>query len=363
MTKQTKSLVTLIATIAIATLLVFGCAAPAPTPTPTEVIKWRYDTPYHQKDIVEIGMVELFDRVAERTNGQFIIEPHYSNELGYIALDRPHILGAGIVEIAMMAVSALAYEFPWVGIASSPFLIPVGKRRGVVDACQPMLNEFCKEMDILTIAKATHPGDFVVIFFRKAKPMTVDDFKGLKVRVWSKEQDSFMRKLGASPVYIPLAEVYLAQQKGVVDGMFSSSMPTVISVRHYDEVSETILTLWPYTSLQSVAVSQEAFDKLPSDFQEILLDEGRKYEKDLWENYIEDPGAFDSFKELAKEGGVEVYQASPEFYEAGEVFGAELILEWIQRNKDFSPTAGRKAQGVISDICDTVGGAACLAVK
>jgi TRAP-type C4-dicarboxylate transport system substrate-binding protein len=58
------------------------------------------------------------------------------------------------------------------------------------------------------------------LMISKNKPVrTLEDIKGMKVRVTGGPPTDQMRALGGSPVLIPMPDIYISLQKGVIDGM------------------------------------------------------------------------------------------------------------------------------------------------
>ncbi len=62
-------------------------------------------------------------------------------------------------------------------------------------------------------------------FFNNKRPLTKpDDFKGLKMRTFSKGDADTLRALGAAPTVMSSSEMYMALQRGTVDGA-TTGMP------------------------------------------------------------------------------------------------------------------------------------------
>jgi TRAP-type transport system periplasmic protein len=106
---------------------------------------------------------------------------------------------------------------------------------------------------------------------------TVEDLRGVKIRtLGSPLQIEPMRRLGATPVPMPLSEVMPALQTGVIDGVVSSS--TVVSAfRYYDVVKPlTIVPTWPL--IVTVAMNRRFLERLPAELREIVLAEAQAAE-------------------------------------------------------------------------------------
>lgn len=110
------------------------------------------------------------------------------------------------------------------------------------------------------------------------KPIrSVADFSGQKIRVLSTPlQIEPLRKLGASPVPMPLSEVMSALQNGAIDGFIAAS--TVFSaLKFYDAAKfQTALPQWPVIVLATC--NRNWLAKLPQDLRAIVLEEATKAE-------------------------------------------------------------------------------------
>ena len=103
------------------------------------------------------------------------------------------------------------------------------------------------------------------------------DFSGQKIRVLSTPmQIEPLRKLGASPVPMPLSEVMPALQNGAIDGFIAAA--TVFSaLKFYDAAKfQTELPQWPVIAL--AACNKSWLAKLPPDLRTIVLEEAAKAE-------------------------------------------------------------------------------------
>ncbi len=358
MLKQTKGFLVVLVVAVIAVSLVGGCVAKS-----EEKVVWRYNTYYSQGDFPEEGIPALVENVAERTNGRFVIEPHYSDELGYVATDLPRVLSAGILELSQVSMGYLMPDYPWAGGGQLPFLTPEGKTMEVAMAIRPEIEQLLhEELNVTLAAWVNYPDPYVAFWFKETKPMSVSDFKGMKFRVWNEVLSGFVEKLGASPIFMPVGEVYLGIQKGVIDGTLGTIATTAINQKHWDEVAENVMVLWPFTSIDVLGMSPGAYEDLPPDFQEILMDEFEKYEDDMWERAT-DPEYYNDCLILAEERGLEVYEPPPELFEEMQVIAGAVAKDWLEMNRDFSPKAGREAEETLRAICEAVGGPACLALE
>ncbi|MFV0438694.1 MAG: TRAP transporter substrate-binding protein DctP [Desulfopila sp.] len=137
-------------------------------------------------------------------------------------------------------------------------------------------------------------------FTRKEKPVrTLDDFKGLKLRSTAGLQSQLVEALGASPVWMPVQDVYTALETGVIDGV------TAFSITGWKNMGIQEIASWsiepgfilPHCALE-FCVSEKAWNNLPRDLQLILESAVRQWSYDFFSfGLIEDAKSYQVMKE------------------------------------------------------------------
>ncbi len=107
---------------------------------------------------------------------------------------------------------------------------------------------------------------------RGHKPIkSLEDFKGLKIRMSGRTQGKILQQLGAAQTMMAGGEIYQALEQGVIDaGEFSS--PSIDWGMGFQEVTEYWATPgWHQpASLLGVMINKKAWDELGPELQEIL---------------------------------------------------------------------------------------------
>ena len=102
----------------------------------------------------------------------------------------------------------------------------------------------------------------------KKQIKTVEDIKGMKLRILGGPPTDQMKALGAVPTLIPMPDAYQALDKGVIDGM-DISWEGVMSFRLYEVVK--YLTYAPLTtSYHTIVMNKQKWDSLPKDIQDAI---------------------------------------------------------------------------------------------
>jgi TRAP-type C4-dicarboxylate transport system substrate-binding protein len=109
---------------------------------------------------------------------------------------------------------------------------------------------------------------------------SLEKFKGKKIRAAGGALTFIVSSLGASAVEMPAGDMYLAMQRGTVDG----TILAMSSVKSYNiqELAKAMSSNGSFgTSAQMFAMNLATWNKLPQDQQRVMDQCGRKVELDL----------------------------------------------------------------------------------
>jgi len=137
--------------------------------------------------------------------------------------------------------------------------------------------------------------------FCSRKPWkTPGDFAGAKVRVLAaRMQQEQIRALGGTPIPMPPSEILPALQQGTLDAVMSC-VPVMEGLGYMDGAKYFLET--NHGVIASIAaVSQEWFEELPSDLQEIIEVAGKEATQSVKQFSIDDVN--DAKEQWVKKGG------------------------------------------------------------
>ena len=201
----------------------------------------------------------------------------------------------------------------------------------------PTLRDQYKDNHILFL----HTTSPYFLITSKKQVKTLEDLKGLKIRMMGGPSTEQMKALGGIPVSVPMPENYMALQKGVIDGM-GAPWEATNSFRLYEVVKYyTLGTNFPVVYF-SLAVNKKKWNSLPKDVQDAMTNasglEGAKF----WGRNFFDT-AKDACIEKAKKEGFEVniYELPKEERARWlEVGGKPVWDNWLNKmNKSGHPEA------------------------
>jgi TRAP-type C4-dicarboxylate transport system substrate-binding protein len=177
------------------------------------------------------------------------------------------------------------------------------------------------------------------LLFSKKPAATFADLKGLKFRTHSYDILQLMKSVGGAPVSMPFAEVYLALQRGAIDGGVTS-MSGARGAKWTEVVSH--LNWWPVGNAAYVfVVNRQALQQLPADMRDVVKKVISQAGFETWEK------ADGEDKALAEEFATKFKIASltPTAAELDRLRAATepVITDWKKR-------AGERAPRMISVI-------------
>jgi TRAP-type C4-dicarboxylate transport system substrate-binding protein len=114
------------------------------------------------------------------------------------------------------------------------------------------------------------------LLFTAQKPVrSLEDLKGLKIRVPSRNAGLVVEAWGATPVSMPAPEIYNAMQTGVIDGAMIDA--TTLGAFKLAEVTNFITTGMDTTiSNFFLIMNRDSFEGLTEQQQQVVLDAGRQ---------------------------------------------------------------------------------------
>lgn len=225
----------------------------------------RMATYFGSDHAASIALREVFKpKVEERTNGNVVINIFDNCQLG-AEVEFTENLRAGTIEMAIFG-NMLENTLQTLKILQQPFIFdgpdhllkvlngPVGEK---------LLSDFAT-VGVTPLSGFTQ-GE-VHLANNKRTIRTLEDAKGLRMRVWEGESIiKTMKAIGISPIAMALTETYTALQQGIVDGV-PNSILNFENMGWGDQlkyISKMTLMVFP-----NYYVANKAwFDKLPEEYQ------------------------------------------------------------------------------------------------
>ncbi|MBW1771503.1 MAG: TRAP transporter substrate-binding protein DctP [Deltaproteobacteria bacterium] len=261
------------------------------------VIKCAIDNP--PKDIKARTIRKLGEQVTEKTGGRVVFKYFYGASL----IKKPAFVdgvGRGIADISTGPISFVTGKIP----ALSPFEIygayDLSKKLEMSKEVQPLLIEVFKEKKVYPLMQQ-FTGN--CIFTHKEKFLnTPSDWKGAKMRLAGRWQSTLGKMWGASPVFLPPPELYLACQRGVIDG-FMLIYDITFGLKLY-EVTPYITDTTFSNNIEIITMNLKKWNSLTKEDQGIFLDVVKELEP--W-NMKETLSVVEKFKGIMTSKGAKIH--------------------------------------------------------
>jgi len=265
--------------VAVVTLITGGPGPAAAQPKP---IVWNLPhvaapTYYH---IVNLNAFAA--KVKEKSGGRMEIRVHPASSLYPQQEILPSLLD-GRSEIGPVLSGYLTDVLLELGVLELPFMTSsLEEHRKAQQALKPFFAEQLGKKGLLLLTAHAWPSQQV---FSHQPIATIADWKGKKIRVYGADTSNITRSLGGVPVNIPFGELYTALEKKTVDGAITSA--TNAEPMKFFEVSK-VINYWFLAGASSewLVANQKAWDGLPKDLQQIVLDSLKevRFEDKEWED-------------------------------------------------------------------------------
>ena len=283
------------------------------------------------------GMEKFQKKVSEKSKGMMTIAIYPSGQL-YNDKSMNDAIMSGGIDMGLNTVGRWSSVIPAMEVFDVPFLFPSYDKvdKAIDGGLGEKLGAEMKKKGVRPIIWADY--GFVQFANNKNAIKKPADFEGLKLRGYGEMPSETIKALGAAPVTMGSGEVYMAIQRGVVDGQTSGT--TAMYDRKMFEVTK-YLTVTNHAYPEFIlAMNDKAFQKLSSEQQKILMDAANEVRDDLRKSAKdEDLKALNKLKEK----GMEVY-----------VVPEADLAEWRAATKPcwdiFVKHAGTLGQELI-DIC------------
>ncbi|MBT0570787.1 TRAP transporter substrate-binding protein [Curvibacter sp. CHRR-16] len=247
-------------------------ASAAPAVQAQQAIRWRLASSFPKSLDTIYGGAEVFAKaVKAMSGGKFEISVHAGGEL---------MPPFGVVDGVQNTTVEMAHTVPYYYYGKNPAFalgsaIPFGLNARQMNAWtqhgngRKLLNEFYANYNMISFAGG-NTGVQMGGWFRK-EVKTVEDFKGLKMRLGGGLVGEVMQKLGAVPQSIPGGEIYQALEKGTID--------SAEWVGPYDDQKLGFNKVAPYYYYPgwweggpevSFYINRKAFDGLPAEYKAIV---------------------------------------------------------------------------------------------
>jgi TRAP-type transport system periplasmic protein len=279
----------------------------------------------------QFGMLPWVKKVEEATNGRVKINIYPSQTLAKAA-DNWKAVKSGVADICWCDHGQWTDMTPLAEVIILP-MIPITSAEKGSEVLQKLYEKFPsiqREFDDVKVL-FLFTTDPVTLYTTKKQIKTMEDMKGLKIRIGGGPRSEQIRRLGGLPIQLSMPEVYVALDNGVVDGA-GTPWEAILSFRFYDIAK--YYTLAPLSvSHLSLSMNKAKWNSLPKDIQDQIMSvsglEGSKaHARATFDQ------ARDKVVEIIKSGKATgtIYKIPPdELARWTKIAGEPIWQDWVKR--------------------------------
>jgi len=296
--------------------------------------KWDMALAYGAGNFHSANATEFAKNVSEKSGGKLTIVTHPGGSL-YKGGEIFRAIRTGQAQIGERFMSALGKEDPLLEVDSQPFLATTyDDAMNLYQASKPEIVKGLDAKGLVFLYAVPWPAQGL---YSKKEINSVSDLKGLKFRAYNSATIRIAELTGMAPTKIEAAEISQAFSTGAVESMITSPT-TGKNKKIWENGVKYFYDIAAWFPKNMVIVNKDAWNKLDSKTQKIVMQEASKAEKKGWA--LSKRGNKDDKKALA-DAGMKVGKVNAELKKHFEGVGATMSKEWADR-------AGSRGQGVLA---------------
>jgi C4-dicarboxylate-binding protein DctP len=285
---------------------------------------------------------EFANEVKARTNGTVDVQLFGSEQLAKAGENFPQV-ARGNIEAAVSVNFQWGATIPEMSVTLIPYYMTDLEKikRFTTSDARKLLDEKLEAHGVHSV------GWFYItrqsIFTSGKKPIiTLDDFKGLKIRGLNSLTDHALTAVGAAPSAMPGSEVYQALQAGVLDAGLTD-LSAAYSRKYYD--IQKYGTVAPYfTVFFHLYVNPQWWSKLTPGQRQAIDAAAAKVEQDAFT--VTEATAADALVQL-KAKGMQIHVQTPEEEATWRAAMQKPVLDAFQKS---APQDGRKILDLVNKL-------------
>jgi TRAP-type C4-dicarboxylate transport system substrate-binding protein len=281
--------------------LVFSGAVMAYSEKDPMLFKCSIDNP--PGDMKSRTIKRMGDIVEAKAKGRIKFEYFYGGSL----TKKPQYIEAvakGIADISTGPVSFITGKIPALSVFEVYGAYKLDQFLEMQEAVKPLMTELMKENGVHHVL-IQYSGS--TVFAHKRKFLnTPEDWKGQKMRLGGRWQSELGKTWGASPVFLQPNDLYMAVDKGVIDG-FMLIWDIIYGLKLYEVAPYNIDTKFS-NNVENVTMNLKKWQALTKEDQAIF--DGAIQEVIPW-SYHETLKYYDDLKKDITSKGVKIHELTP----------------------------------------------------
>ena len=287
-----------------------------------QAANWDMATPYPDSEFHTKNIRQFADDVKEATGGELEITVHSAQSL----FKSPEIKQAvqnQLVPMGELLMANLYNEDPIYGADNLPFIATTYEdAEKMWQAQRPLVEQRLAEDGIRLLYAVPWPGQG---FYAKEEIASGDDLQSKRFRTYNATTSRMAELVGAVPTTIEAVEIAQAFSTGIVDAMVTSAA-TGVNTKAWD-FTDHYYDLRAWMPKNMVMVNESAFQSLPEEQRQALLDAAEAAEERGWEMSRE---VLESTTQTLSEN-MQVHEPSEQLQQDLQDVGEQMASEWAER--------------------------------
>ena len=173
-----------------------------------------------------------------------------------------------------------------------------------------------------------------ILITTKKQVKTMEDIKGMKIRMSGGPPTEMMKALGGTPMMVPMPDNYMSLQKGVIDGM-GAPWEAIHGFRLYEVVNYYTETPFPAVYF-SISMNKKKWDSLDKEIQDAIMSVGGLEGSKFWGRNHFDTAKDGVMEKLKSEGkSIDIYSFSDEERQRWiDTAGKPIWDQWVNKMKE-----------------------------
>ncbi|WP_117238381.1 TRAP transporter substrate-binding protein [Thermus sediminis] len=281
---------------------------------------WNMATPYPPANFHTQNIQQFVKEVEEATGGRLKVTVHPGGSL----FPHPQILPAvrnGQVQMGEVLMSLLANENPLFNLDAIPFVATSYEEAWRLYQAQRLeVERWLAQRGVVFLYAVPWPPQGL---YTRRPVDSAQDLRGLRFRAYNPATARMAQLLGMAPVQVEAADIPQAFATGIVEAMVTSAVTGVDSqawdfARYFYDVKAWI-------PKNMVVIGRRAFESLPPQDREALLQAARRAEERGWRLSQEQETR--AMQTLAGRG-MQVVKPSSQLMADFKRVGEAMVLEW-----------------------------------
>jgi TRAP-type C4-dicarboxylate transport system substrate-binding protein len=281
---------------------------------------WDMPTPYGDSVFHTQNIMQFAEDVAEATDGALSITVHSAGSL-YAHPEIRDSVRRGLAPIGEILMSQLANEDAVFGVDSVPFLAAsYDDAARLWEASRDQIAAKLADQGLTLLYAVPWPGQSLYV---TEEVTSTEQLQGVNFRAYNTATERLAQLMGAVPTTVEAGDIPTAFSTSRISAMITSPS-TGVSSQAWDFVGHYIDTQ-AWLPKNMVFVNTRAFDALPADQQDALIEAAAQAELRGWEMSVAETEAKIATLE---ENGMQVHQPSPELAKQLREIGETMTAEW-----------------------------------